>query len=108
MDTAERRPGQVKRSGSQADQDAEKIFGEILLDVKRAAAVLGVKPTTIRKWIQDDDLLAIRLGKEYRISEQALRDFKDERERQHRRRIEDKRADQERQSELTRRRERDR
>jgi excisionase family DNA binding protein len=74
------------RSGSQqeglASDAAEAVFGERLYGVKEVARLFGIKPTTVREWITRGELLAIRVGKEYRVSQTALRQYRADKEAQ--------------------------
>lgn len=40
--------------------------------IKLVADKLGVSEQTVRRWIQERKLYAIRIGKEYRIPESAI------------------------------------
>jgi excisionase family DNA binding protein len=73
--------------------DLKNVLGERLLTVGEVSQVFSVKPTTVREWIKDGELVAIRLGKEYRVSETAIREYKDEREREQRILSEQRRAE---------------
>jgi len=46
-----------------------------LLTVKEAAALLKTSRVQVRKMIQAGDLLAVKVGREYRISMTSLRAF---------------------------------
>ena len=43
--------------------------------INEAAARLGVHPNTIRKRIKDGSLAASKIGRDWRISEAAIKDF---------------------------------
>ena len=44
-----------------------------LLSVEEAASIIGVKPTTIRKWLRDGELEGEKFGKLWRIRESKIR-----------------------------------
>lgn len=46
-----------------------------LLTVEQVADACAVSPRTVRRWIDDDELLAHRLGRLVRISPHDLEDF---------------------------------
>jgi len=46
-----------------------------LLTVHEVAALLKVKEITIRAWIRDNDLRAVKFGREYRIAKKDLESF---------------------------------
>jgi len=46
-----------------------------LLTVKEAAALLKTSRVQVRKMIQAGDLLAVKVGREYRIPEVSIREF---------------------------------
>ena len=58
------------------------LFGEDLFTAKEVAQGLGVKVETIREWINQGKIRAIKIGKEYRITQSALNDYFAERERE--------------------------
>jgi excisionase family DNA binding protein len=86
-----------------ASDQAIAVFGERLFTAKEVALLFGIKVTTVREWITRGELLAIRVGKEYRVSETALRKYKEEKEQQ----AEIERAEKLMMAELARRRDRD-
>jgi len=47
----------------------------ILFTIKQAAELLGASTKTIRRWIDADDLIAHRIGHQFRISEPDLQTF---------------------------------
>ena len=51
-----------------------------LLSTKQVADMLGLHEETIRQYIKRGELLAIRLGKEYRIRESEVERFLQERQ----------------------------
>ena len=51
-----------------------------LLSVEEVATQLGVTPDSVRHWIRDKQLTAIRLGNKYKIRESDLERFLKERE----------------------------
>jgi excisionase family DNA binding protein len=55
---------------------------DTLYTVEEVAARLGVHPDTVRRWIKSGELRAINLGGRagYRITEQAYKQFLQERE----------------------------
>ncbi len=83
-----------------ADAEAQAVFNERLLTIKRVALIFGVKVTTVREWIARGDLLAIKIGKEYRISETALREYKQQKEEQQRKELLERRRRQELEAQL--------
>ncbi len=46
-----------------------------MLSVEDVAAELGVNPETVRVWIRSGELVALSIGKGYRISRADLDDF---------------------------------
>ncbi len=54
-------------------------MSEKLLSVEEVAGRLGVTPDTIRHYIRTRQLIAIRVGNKYRIKEEELKRFLDER-----------------------------
>jgi excisionase family DNA binding protein len=46
-----------------------------MLSVEDIAAELGVNPETVRVWIRSGELVALSIGKGYRISRADLDDF---------------------------------
>jgi excisionase family DNA binding protein len=46
-----------------------------MLSVEEVAAELGVNPETVRVWIRSGELVALSIGKGYRISRADLDDF---------------------------------
>lgn len=48
----------------------EKIY-----TLKEVAHLLQVNVITVRRWIQDEKLKAVKLGKEYRVKETDLKEF---------------------------------
>ncbi|TVR97783.1 MAG: DNA-binding protein [Rhodospirillales bacterium] len=51
------------------------MHGRTLLTVHEVAEALKVKEATIRAWIRDRKLRAIKFGKEYRIDAEDLESF---------------------------------
>ncbi|TVR78727.1 MAG: DNA-binding protein [Rhodospirillales bacterium] len=51
------------------------MHGRNLLTVHEVAEALKVKETTIRTWIRDRRLRAIKMGKEYRVDADDLESF---------------------------------
>ncbi len=51
-----------------------------MLTVEEVAKELRVDPKTVRRWIQRGELVAIDIGREYRIKRRALNDFISRRE----------------------------
>jgi excisionase family DNA binding protein len=49
---------------------------EQLLTVEEVAQEMRVHEKTVRKWIKDKELIAIDVGREYRIRRVDLEDFK--------------------------------
>ncbi len=48
---------------------------EPLLNIKDVAEVCGVSTKTVRRWIQSGQLVAIRLGRQWRIARKDLERF---------------------------------
>lgn len=96
--------GSSERAEKLADDIAKDVFGERLLTPKRVAQLFNVKVETVREWIARGELLGIKVGKEYRVPESALREYKEEKEQEQRRFAQEKRLERQRQAELTRRR----
>jgi len=46
-----------------------------LFTIKQAAKLLNASTKTIRRWIEDGDLIAHRMGHQFRISEPDLQTF---------------------------------
>ena len=46
-----------------------------LLTVEQVAEFCSVDPKTVRRWIQERELAAFRIGQQFRISESDLRAF---------------------------------
>lgn len=46
-----------------------------LLTVRETANYLKVKESTVRKWINDGKLIAVKIGKEFRIKTSDLNDL---------------------------------
>ncbi len=59
----------------QDSRSGEDVYGEPIYDVDEAAKRLGVDGSTIRRHIQNGDIIAFKLGKKYRIAQSDLRDF---------------------------------
>ncbi len=53
---------------------------EDMLTVDEVAKELRVDPKTVRRWIQRGELVAIDIGREYRIRRSSLNDFISRRE----------------------------
>ena len=49
---------------------------EEMLTVEEIAKELRVSPKTVRAWINSGELVALDLGREYRISRENFEDFK--------------------------------
>ncbi|HKV56883.1 MAG TPA: helix-turn-helix domain-containing protein [Ktedonobacteraceae bacterium] len=52
------------------------MSGEELLTVEEVAKELRINPKTVRQYITSGDLMAILVGKGYKISRDDLEDFK--------------------------------
>jgi excisionase family DNA binding protein len=58
-----------------------EVFGEPIYTVRQAADAMGVSVDTLYDWIKAGDVMALRFGgKEYRITQSALRQYKQDRE----------------------------
>src|SRR5919201_4299947 len=53
----------------------QEIFSDPLLDATSAAHVLGVDTSTILRRIRNDEIVAIKLGREYQIPQSELRAY---------------------------------
>jgi len=53
----------------------ETMLSRPLLTVHDAAGMLQVQEATVRSWIRDKRIRAIKLGKEWRIAHKDLEDF---------------------------------
>lgn len=51
------------------------MFRKPLLTVHDVAALLQVKEATVRQWIRNKDLRAIKFGREWRVAEADLEEF---------------------------------
>jgi excisionase family DNA binding protein len=63
---------------------AEDVFGDRRLDIRDVAELLGVRISTVRQWIRDGDLRALRLGRSYQVWASAVREFKELRDQEQR------------------------
>ena len=52
------------------------MSGEELLTVEEVAKELRINPKTVRQYITSGDLMAILVGKGYKVSRDDLEDFK--------------------------------
>ncbi len=52
---------------------------ERLLTIREVAAYLQVGEKTIRRWIEADELIAFKLGRQWRVAEKDLQNFLRER-----------------------------
>ena len=52
---------------------------EKLLTMKEVAEKYKVNPATIKKWIQNKELVAVKLGRQYRFHPKDLKIFEEER-----------------------------
>jgi PTS system nitrogen regulatory IIA component len=59
---------------------------EEMLTVEEIAKELRVSPKTVRSWITSGELVALDVGREYRISRTHLEDFKQRRQTDRRKR----------------------
>ncbi len=95
-----------KPAASQAIPPAavsQEMFGEPLYTVKEVARSLGLTEETVRDWIKAGDLMALRFGrKEYRITQSALRQYKEDREAQAKQEYEARREERRLEAELAR------
>ena len=70
--TGHRRPGQPKSTDHVAAQQADRVaaqqevYGERIYDVAEAARILDVDDSTIRRHINNHDIVAFKLGKKWR------------------------------------------
>jgi len=46
-----------------------------VITIKEAAEILRVSESTIRRWISEERIIAIKVGKQYRIAESVLLDI---------------------------------
>lgn len=53
---------------------------ETYYDLQRAGEILSYSPLTLRKFIKDGELDAVRWGREYRITESSLKKFIEDRQ----------------------------
>jgi excisionase family DNA binding protein len=90
----------AEQSPKSRKADPTEVLGERLFTVGEVALFFSVKQTTVREMIARGDLIAIKLGKEFRISSSALREYKDDREREQRALSEQKRAQKARDNDL--------
>ena len=60
--------------GTESRATTDRAFPS-LLTIKQAAEHLQVSSKTIRRWIDTGDLIAHRLGRQWRISETDLQTF---------------------------------
>lgn len=51
------------------------MIGTPFLTVHDIAALLKVKEATVRQWIRDKDLRAIKFGREWRVAQTDFDDF---------------------------------
>jgi excisionase family DNA binding protein len=51
------------------------VMPDKMLSVEEVAGELGVNPETVRVWIRSGELVALSIGKGYRISRADLDDF---------------------------------
>jgi excisionase family DNA binding protein len=51
------------------------VMPDKMLSVEKVADELGVNPETVRVWIRSGELVALSIGKGYRISRADLDDF---------------------------------
>src|SRR5579859_5680248 len=86
---------------------AAEVLGEQFLTTKEVAGLFQVAEKTIRDWITRGEILAVRFGKAYYISETALRESKQIKEERARVELLQRRRAQELDIELGRRRERE-
>jgi excisionase family DNA binding protein len=87
---------------TQPSIDPETIFNDRRLSLPEVAQLLGTRVSTVRKWVRDGELQALRLGKGYQVWASAVRDFKQAREREVQKANNEKRLERERQAELSR------
>lgn len=57
------------------DPDKPVLCGEKFYDIPEVSEALGVSDKTVRRWIENKELAAYRLGRQFRISEKDLRRF---------------------------------
>ncbi len=63
------------RLSARAQKLKDELLGEFSLTVDDVAGVLEVDRSTIYRYIQDGSLVALKLGREYRLSERDVRAF---------------------------------
>ena len=64
-------------------------MSEEMLTVEEIAKELRVSPKTVRSWITSGELVALDIGREYRISRANLEDFKQRRQTDRRKRTDE-------------------
>lgn len=64
-------------------------MSEEMLTVEEIAKELRVSPKTVRSWITSGELVALDIGREYRISRSNLEDFKQRRQTDRRKRTDE-------------------
>jgi excisionase family DNA binding protein len=88
--------------------ESQDMFGEPLYTVKEVARALSLTEETVRDWIKVGDLMAIRFGrKEYRITQSALLQYKQDRENLARQEYEARREERRQEADLARLQERE-
>jgi|GEM_PF-2917175 len=65
----------------------EELLGDFSLRVDDVAVILEVDRSTVNRYIQDGGLVALKIGREYRLSEADVRDFVQELVARERRRV---------------------
>ncbi len=65
----------VDRDITAQDASAQDVYGEKLYDVAEAAQALQVDASTIRRHVNNGDILAFKLGKKWRITQSDLYGF---------------------------------
>jgi excisionase family DNA binding protein len=103
-----RSTGEKKRATVSPVAMSAEVFGEPLYTVQQAAEAMGVSAETLRDWIKAGDVMALRFGgKEFRITQSALRQYKEDREAAARDEHEQRRAERRLDAELNARRQRE-
>jgi nitrogen PTS system EIIA component len=64
-------------------------MSEEMLTVEEIAKELRISPKTVRSWITSGELVALDIGREYRISRAHLEDFKQRRQTDRRRKTDE-------------------
>jgi excisionase family DNA binding protein len=66
--------------GQRGTDEVEAVFNDRRLSIEEVSDLLGVQQSTVKKWVRDGDLRALKLGKAYQVWMSAVREFKTRRE----------------------------